>query len=190
MSIEQFGHDPYPNGAPLTDGESRIFDHIRNEILESEARSCILSNEQPRTLFRMETLAGVATFTIYAWGSERSITPESAVLARMVGNNIKEASCSEFKIYGASEETYLAKLGQVSAFADLLIAPLSSEPLWKDDLEISEELFQDQVDQGAIVSTQLGYLRRVEREPLVIPGVVEFSRLSIGSQWRPKNYFV
>lgn len=189
MSIEQFGHDPYPPGAPLTDGESRIFDDIRKEILGSENRSCVLSEEQPRTLFRMETLAGVATFTIHAWGNQRDITPESAVLASMVGNNIKEASCSEFKIYGASEETYLAKLGQVSAYADLIIAPLSREPLWKDDLEISDEEFHTQVDRGAIVSTQLGHLRRVEREPLVIPGVVEFSRLSIGSQWRPKNYF-
>ncbi len=177
MSTESFGQDPYPYGAPLTEGESQVFAEVRREFVEGDRARCVLADETPGTVLRMNTLVGVATFAIHSWGTGHEIVPGTAVYAKTVENHIREISTSEFKIFGASEERTMLNLGTIDECADLMVAPLTVGPLWEEDMAMSEEEFQIQVAHGAIIYTQMGYLRRVEREPVVIPGVVSLERV-------------
>lgn len=159
----------------------KSFYGLSQDLLRDENRkSHTLSDEQPGTRLRMQTIDGITEFTVNPWPNQSEIHPNNLVYTSVHRSDGGAMRCIEAQIWGASEgqAMSLEEIGKIKQYGDLVITKLHREPLWKEDYELPDERFQEMIAKGFIIPTvQAGPLRLVRGETVVVPCIISLQRV-------------
>lgn len=189
MSTESF-HEP---GDPLSLGEHAAFSEIILGYLAESGDDrpwYPLSASSPGDRFLLRTVDGEMQFDIIRLNDQRQSSSGSSIDVRRYGDS-ELMRHEDFLLIGASEGGTMLpdiNMGVIEQYADLSYAPMHSEPLWSQDLDIGDEEYDKKLRSGEIVRTQSGrHVRMNVGSAAVLAVVLDLAR--IDEQGNPEYIF-